>query len=184
MTWQIIPNIITCLRVLLVPPTIWAMLTANYQLAFALFVVSGCSDGLDGLLARRYGWITRFGSIMDPLADKVLLVSSYIALAVMGQIPSLLAAIVVFRDLWIVGGFAAYYFSLGEPHFAPSLISKLNTVVQILLIVFILFNLSIYPLPQLSIIGLSYLVFATTLLSLLDYTWVWGRRAYFELKSL
>lgn len=182
MSWCIIPNIITVLRMLLVPLVIWAMLQSNYTLALILFVISGISDGVDGFLARQFNWVTRFGSLMDPLADKLLLVSSYLTLGWLGQLHYDLVALVVFRDIWIIFGFAVYYFLFQEAHFAPTLISKLNTLLQIILIVLVLLYLSILPVWPWLILAFEYAVLATTLLSLINYTWVWGRRAYQQLK--
>ncbi len=87
MTRRDIPNLITLLRILLVPPFLFALWKGDYWVALALFLVAGASDGLDGFLAKRYDWGTRFGSILDPIADKLLLVGAFLALTWMGRIP-------------------------------------------------------------------------------------------------
>lgn len=178
MSWWIIPNIITILRMLLVPLVVWAILQSNYTLALVLFVISGISDGVDGFLARHFHWVTRLGSLLDPLADKFLLVSSYLTLGWMGQLHYDLVGLVIFRDLWIILGFTIYYLMFKEAHFAPTLISKLNTLLQIILIVLVLLYLSILPVAPWVLLLFEYAVLTTTLLSLIDYTWVWGKRAY------
>lgn len=180
MNKKYIPNVITILRVLLIPLLLWAIWVAHYRLGFVLLVITGCSDGFDGFLARQYGWTSRFGAIADPLADKLLLMSSFIVLALKGHIPYWLLWPVLFRDIWIMTGVLFYHFLIGTPDFTPSFISKLNTVLQILLIVLLLFSLGFWTLSPWLLESLYYMVLATTLLSLFNYTWVWGRRAYFK----
>lgn len=183
MNQQQIPNLITCLRILLVIPVIYGLLIKNNLLAFYTFILAGCSDGLDGFLARHYGWTSRFGSIADPLADKILLMSSFIVLTLLGYVPYWLLLVVIARDLWIMSGVVAYHFIVGQPDFTPSLISKLNTFLQILLVTLLLLRLSFASFSQAVIDTVMYLVVLTTLVSFIDYTWVWGRRAWDNKKS-
>lgn len=178
MSWKIIPNLLTTLRIVLLPPIIGALLTDRYQLALYLFMIAGLSDCLDGLLARRFQWTSRYGAIIDPLADKLLLVCSFITLGYLGHIPVWLVSIVIGRDIWILCGAFAYHFIIGQPDFAPSQLSKYNTFFQLLLIGGLLFSLSVSPLPLFLLQLLMLLVFMTSLLSFVDYTWVWGRRAW------
>lgn len=133
-----IPNILTLLRILLVPLAIWLIISDAYGAAFFVLVAAGATDGLDGYLAKRFGWATELGAYLDPLADKVLLVSTYVALGVRLLLPSWLVILVVSRDVMIV---AAILLSvvLGETiQMRPIAISKLNTVVQIGLALLIL----------------------------------------------
>lgn len=173
-----VPNIITGLRVLLVVPLVWSLLAAHYQWAFYLFLIAGCSDGLDGFLARYYGWTSRLGAMLDPLADKILLMSSFVVLAWLEQLPFWLVMIILARDLWIMSGATAYHLLIGEPRFAPQWISKLNTVLQIVLIIFILLNLGFWKIPEMIMNSMIFLVLLTTLMSFVEYTWVWSRRAW------
>ncbi len=177
-SWKIIPNLLTTLRIVLLIPIIGALLMDEYQAAFYLFIIAGLSDCLDGLLARRFQWTSRYGAIIDPLADKLLLMSSFIALGYLGHIPLWLISVVIGRDIWIICGAFAYHFIIGQPEFAPSQLSKYNTFFQLLLIGILLFNLSIFPLPSSLLQILMVLVFTTSILSFVDYTWVWGRRAW------
>jgi cardiolipin synthase len=178
MTWKILPNLLTTLRIILLAPIIAALLTQRYQLAFYLFLIAGLSDCFDGLLARRFQWTTRYGAMADPLADKLLLMGSFITLAVMGHIPYILVYVVIIRDVWILCGALAYHFFIGEPQFAPSCLSKYNTFLQIILISAILVNLSVAPLPQVSLQILMGAVFFLSVASAIDYTCVWGQRAW------
>jgi len=82
-----LPNLISMLRILMVPPVAWLIVEQHYALALGLFVVAGVSDGVDGFLAKHYGWTSRLGSILDPLADKLLLSVSFVTLAWLGHLP-------------------------------------------------------------------------------------------------
>lgn len=177
MNYRLIPNIITVFRLFLVIPISILLLSEHYRLAFTLFIVAGLSDGIDGFLARHYQWMTRFGAITDPLADKILILVTYACLTWHGKIPVWLFTIVLFRDIWIIAGAVAYRSFIGELQFKPLWISKINTVLQIVFVVIILFEAAFVAVPTLLVQILTYLVLLTTLASLVDYTWVWGRRA-------
>ncbi len=173
-----IPNLITALRFLMVPPTLLLLLDERYSLALLIFAIAGISDGVDGFLAKRYGWTSRLGAIMDPLADKLLLGSTFIVLAWLGDLPVWLVAAIIVRDLVIVSGGLAYHFLIGHYEMAPSLISKLTTFSQIMLVVIVLAVygglLSISPVV---LGGLEIAVLALTLTSGASYVWSWGKRA-------
>jgi cardiolipin synthase (CMP-forming) len=126
-------NIITFFRLCAVPLAFWLVLDHRIGTAFWLFVAAGLSDALDGWLARRYGG-NAVGALMDPVADKALLVTMYITLAAVGQLPPWLAILVVFRDILIVGGFVVLTVLGHALTIRPLYISKLNTVLQIVLI--------------------------------------------------
>ncbi|HED40798.1 MAG TPA: CDP-alcohol phosphatidyltransferase family protein [Chromatiales bacterium] len=172
-----LPNAITILRIILVLPVVVALLNEHYGIALLLFGVAGVSDGLDGYIAKHYHCTSRLGSILDPLADKLLLVSTYLSLAWLGLLPWWLVLIVMARDLMIVAGGFAYHRVIGEYEMSPSYISKLNTAAQILLGFLVVLSMSLLPLSEQWIDGLIYFVLATTLLSGADYLWTWGRRA-------
>lgn len=128
-----IPNIITVFRIFLVPLVVWLMLDGRMQIAFLFFVIAGISDGLDGYLAKKYGWQTELGAYLDPLADKALLVSIFVVLGIHDYVPMWLVIAVVSRDILIVGGILLTWL-LGRPiKVHPLLISKVNTVGQIVL---------------------------------------------------
>lgn len=173
-----IPNCITVLRLLLIVPIIASLLVKQYEWAFYLFVLAGISDGLDGFLARRYQWTSRFGAIADPVADKLLMMLTYLALGYLGNLPFWLVAIVIGRDVIIIAGAFLYKYTIEEPEFSATFISKLNTLLQIGLAVIVLFN-QVYPLISLDVLTICmYVVASTTVSSFLDYTWTWSRRAY------
>lgn len=126
-----LPNLITLARLCAVPATIWLILHGRLDLAFYLFIGAGLSDGVDGWLARVTDTRSALGALMDPVADKALLVSVYIALAGIGVLPDWLAILVVFRDVVIVGGVLLLWVMGQPPAIRPILVSKLNTAVQI-----------------------------------------------------
>lgn len=174
---SVIPNLITVFRFLLVPPIVLLLLREQFGLALLLFLVAGASDGLDGFLAKRYGWTTRLGGLLDPLADKLLLISCYLALGGLDVIPVWLAAVVVARDLIILGGAAVYHLRIAALEAEPSVISKINTLAQILLVLIAL-GVQIGLVPAAWLAYLVYTVLATTVLSGADYVWTWSWRAW------
>lgn len=178
-----IPNIISVFRILLVYPVVSFLLERRFDWALTLFIVAGVSDALDGFLAKHFHWQSRLGSYLDPLADKLLLVSCFIAAGWLGLIPAWLVALVLLRDLVIVAGAVSYYFLLrpfeGQPHF----VSKLNTFFQLLLIVAVLFHHGVAQLPDLVLSLLVGTVLLTTVASGVIYVYVWGQRYWQETHS-
>ncbi len=172
-----LPNIISAARLIAVIPVVWLLLEHRFGWALLLFAVAGLSDGVDGLLAKSFGWQSRLGGILDPLADKALLVSCFLVLGSMGLIPIWLVLAVVFRDLVIVGGALLYHFRVAEVDAAPTLASKLNTVVQLVLVVLVITDAGPYPLPGPLIQTLIWACLATVIVSGVQYVWVWSRRA-------
>ena len=172
-----IPNVITALRFLLVPPVVILLLQERFTAALIVFGVAGLSDGLDGFLARRFDWRSRLGGIMDPLADKLLVVSSFVTLGWLGLIPAWLVLLVILRDLVIVAGATFYHMRIEQFDAEPSVASKLNTAAQVLLVLAVLYSSGIQALPVMLMDVLLYGVLVTTLWSGFDYVWTWGRRA-------
>lgn len=172
-----IPNLISLLRILLVFPVIYLLLHRQYQAAMLLFFVAGLSDGLDGFLARQFHWQSHLGGILDPLADKFLLVSVYLCLGWLGALPWWLVGLVILRDLVIVGGAVAYHFRVERLEASPSLVSKLNTLMQILLALIVVYDLGFSPLPVGLLQGMLWGVAITTVLSGVDYVVSWSRKA-------
>lgn len=128
-----LPNLITLARLCCVPAAVWLMLHQRLDIAFMVFVGAGLSDAVDGWLARVRNARSRLGALLDPVADKALIVSVYVTLAATGVLPDWLAILVVFRDLLIVGGVVLLWV-LGVPaRIRPLLISKANTAAQIAL---------------------------------------------------
>jgi cardiolipin synthase len=129
-----IPNMICVGRIILVAPIVWALLDGQYGLALLLILVAGLSDALDGFLARRFDWRTRLGGLLDPAADKLLMLASFVTLTWMGWVPVWFTALVIGRDIIIVGGTIFYQLRVAPIHGEPTRASKLNTVLQILFI--------------------------------------------------
>jgi cardiolipin synthase len=177
---QYLPNAISIVRILLVYPVIALLLERRFDWALGLFTMAGLSDGLDGFLAKHYGWQSRLGSYLDPLADKLLLVSCFITAGWLGLIPGWLVVAAVLRDVVIVTGGVLYYFLLHPFSGNPLLLSKLNTLCQLILIVAVLLNESYLPLPKGLITSLIYIVFTTILTSGILYVYIWGRSYWRE----
>jgi len=177
MTRADIPNIITILRIGLVPPVVAALYFGNYPLALVLYFVAGVSDGLDGYLAKRFDCASRLGSILDPLADKLLLVGTFLVLGWQGLLPVWVVAIVILRDLVILSGGVAYHFLIGNYEMAPTIISKVNTFFQIALGLFVVVSAAFLSMPPWVLTSLVWVVAATSILSGVHYVWSWGVRA-------
>ena len=182
-----LPNAITFARLCAVPVAVWLVLHASFLWAFWLFVAAGLSDAVDGWLARRRG-ITHLGAMMDPVADKALLVSMYVTLAAANVLPDWLAILVVFRDAVIVGGVVALSLTGHKVAIKPLRISRLNTALQILLVAVTLFfvghgmvghafagAMNLERLADAAWILLVWLVAASTLLSGAAYVWQTAR---------
>ncbi len=165
-----LPNMITFGRLCAVPLAFWALLRHRMDEAFVIFVLAGLSDALDGWLARRRGG-NLLGAVMDPVADKALLVTMYISLAAVDVLPDWLAILVVFRDLLIVGGILLMAVLGHEVAIHPLYVSKLNTVMQIVLVAAALLQ-SGFGLgnPVVTLI-LIWCVAGTTLVSGAAYVW-------------
>jgi cardiolipin synthase (CMP-forming) len=170
-----IPNLITLVRIVLVPVVVWAILANQMGLAFALFLAAGVSDGVDGFIAKRFGMTTVLGAYLDPLADKALLVSIYVTLGINNELPLWLVLLVVSRDIMIVGGVLLSWL-LGSPmKVKPLIVSKLNTLAQIVLASVVLGALGLgLSLPWVTF-ALIVLVALTTVLSIAACVSQWLR---------
>lgn len=170
-----IPNLISLGRVFLVPVVFWLLITGQLDVAFFVFVVAGVSDAVDGFLAKRYGWTTELGAYLDPIADKLLVVSLFVALGISGKLPSWVVVAVVSRDILIVIGVVLTWL-MGHPApIRPLAVSKANTLAQILLVASVLadeaFGLGLRPVRA----TLVWIVGALTFASLLAYARAWLR---------
>lgn len=126
-----IPNLITLGRILLVPIVVWAIASGRMQLAFLLFLIAAISDGVDGFLAKRFGMTTELGAYLDPLADKVLIVSIYVTLGITGIFPAWIVILVASRDFMIIGAIMLSWLVNMPVAIKPHIVSKLNTAAQI-----------------------------------------------------
>lgn len=159
------------------------MLTGQFKLALVLFAIAGISDALDGFLAKHYHWESRLGSILDPIADKLLLVASFTTLAWLGLLPMWLLWLVIGRDLMIVIGGISYHYVVGKFELLPLWSSKINTVMQIFLVLLVMMQqLWFTELQQLVTIG-KWLVVASVINSGSEYILVWGLRAWQQMKN-
>lgn len=176
-----IPNVITVLRILLVAPFLYAFIQGDYRLAFYIFMLAGASDGIDGFLARHFNWTSKLGAFIDPLADKLLMMSSFTLLAWYGHLPIWLFVVVILRDIIIMSGVGGVmYIRGGDVDFEPSLVSKLNTVFQVLLVAGVLFELAYWPLPDNLIMGIMGILVITSVLSVLGYVIEGIKKAFFD----
>jgi cardiolipin synthase len=172
-----LPNAISLLRIALVPPILFSILEGQFGLALVLFVVAGFSDGLDGYLAVRFGWSTRLGGLLDPAADKLLITGLFVTLAFAHHIPVWLAAAVILRDVVIVAGAMAYNFLIKPVPGEPTRVSKLNTALQMLFVLFVISRAGFGWPEKISITVLGAAILVTVVISGVDYVLSWSRRA-------
>jgi cardiolipin synthase len=170
-----IPNLITLGRILLVPVVVWAIASGEMRIAFLLFLAAGLSDAVDGFLAKRFGMATELGAYLDPLADKAMLVSIYVVLAVIGAIPLWLVILVVSRDIMIVGAVILSWLVDKPVALKPLLVSKLNTVAQIALALLVIAARAFEFDASILAYALMALVAVLTLLSVAFYLAAWVR---------
>ena len=172
-----IPNLICVMRLLLVVPIVMSLLSQQYLQALWLIVIAGASDGIDGFLARRYDWTSRIGGLLDPMADKLLFVSVFASLSYTGLVPLWLFAVVIGRDIVIVAGAMAYEFLIGPVEPNPSRVGKLNTVMALVYLFFVMASqVWAWP-PDVSLLLTGAGVFVVSLVSGLDYVLTWSRLA-------
>ncbi|MBZ0091798.1 MAG: CDP-alcohol phosphatidyltransferase family protein [Sulfuricellaceae bacterium] len=174
--WLNPANAITLLRLALVPLIVFLLAEGNFGAALGLFAVAGISDALDGYIARRYRLVTQIGSLLDPLADKLLITATVLSLAYLQRLPLWLTLLIVGRDGVILIGALAFRLLTGRLEMAPTLLSKLNTFAQLGLALGILadathmIDIASWRLPLYAIVTL------TTLWSGAQYVWLWGRK--------
>lgn len=170
-----IPNLITLGRILLVPIVVWAIASGRMQTAFLLFLAAAISDGVDGFLAKRFGMKTELGAYLDPLADKILIVSIYVTLGVTQVIPLWIVILVVSRDFMIIGAIILSWLVNMPVTIRPHAVSKANTAAQIVYATLVLashgYNFSAEPVLTL----VMALVAILTSVSVLLYLAQWVR---------
>ena len=172
-----IPNLICLARIVLVIPIVRSLWQEQFLLSLLLIIIAGLSDILDGYLAKKNNWRSYLGAVLDPAADKILLVSLFLTLQSMGLIPLWLTLTVIARDLMIVFGLSLYRYFVGVPHPKPTRISKFNTTLQLAFIIFVILEQGIqFPFEILAMVCGS-LVFVTSILSGLDYWIIWSIEA-------
>ena len=171
-----IPNAICVLRIVLVVPLVAALFKGAYGMALGLILIAGISDGVDGFLAKTFNWRSQLGSLLDPAADKLLLVSTFLSLTLLDLVPVGVTLIVILRDVVIVTGALWYRHLVGSLRGEPTLISKLNTACQLLFILATILAAG-WGVPAAGwLLLLGALVVFTSLTSGLSYVLIWSRR--------
>ena len=178
MSYSMLPNALSVIRIILTVPVVIALLKGQYLLTLLIFLLAGISDALDGWIAKQFSFQTRLGSILDPMADKILLTCTFITLYWVGILPLWLFMLIFVRDVIIVAGALGYF--LGEMTsdselLQPTLISKFNTVLQIALVLFLLF-IQIYVEFAIFLEMIFIIVATSTGLSGADYMWLWIKK--------
>ena len=172
-----LPNAISIMRIALILPILVLFVNAEFGWALGLFVVAGLSDGVDGYLAKNFGWQSRLGGFLDPAGDKLLVAWSFGTLAYLGHIPVWLAVIVILRDIVIVAGSFMYHYLVRRLEGEPTRISKLNTGLEFAYLIFVMSQAG-YGWPEpitTTIVGAAVLV--TVVISGYDYVSNWIRSA-------
>jgi len=178
-SWSLrhIPNLISSIRILLVAPIALALAHERLAAAIALFGVAAVSDAADGFLAKRYGWQSELGAVLDPAADKLLLATVFVTLTYLKLVPLWLTAAAVARDAVIVLGALLYRYCFGLLTVRPSAVSKLNTLCQAAFILAVVAGAKYSMPPAWVAEALGALVFATVMVSGIDYVLIYSRRA-------
>ncbi len=170
-----IPNAITIVRIFLVIPIIGAIWRDDYTTAFFLILIAGISDGVDGFLARYFHWQTATGAVLDPLADKLLLVSLFIVFGFKGLLPQWLVLLVILRDVVILLGAIAYHFITHNLEMRPLILSKVSTALQIVLVILVAVNLAYENIPLWIFDVMIMAVAGFALISGISYVILWSR---------
>lgn len=172
-----LPNVISSLRILLTVPIAMSLERQHFIVTLWLFGLAALSDALDGFLAKRFAWQSELGGMLDPLADKLMLATVFVVLALQGSVPVWLAVAVIARDGIIVLGAISYRVWVGALSARPSMVSKFNTLVQIMFTLAVIGSQQFAWPPAWATLTLGALVFVTAAVSGLDYVLVYGREA-------
>jgi cardiolipin synthase (CMP-forming) len=178
-----VPNVLSSIRILLAIPIAVTLVHHQYMATLALFGAAAVSDVADGFLAKRFGWQTRLGAVLDPAADKLLLATVFVTLAALRLVPLWLMAAAVVRDIIIVLGAIAYRVYIGPVEASPSTISKLNTACQAAFILAVIGRLEFDFQGPWVIVLLGALMFLTVVISGIDYVLRYGAEAIAEAKA-
>jgi cardiolipin synthase len=173
-----LPNLICLARIALIWPVLTALQNGHYGVAVGLFTLASVSDGLDGYLAKRFHWTSEVGKWLDPLADKLLLVSVFIVATWTGLVPPWLAAAAIARDVLITLGAIVFHFWFGPLRGRPTVVSKINTLIQLSYLLAVMIQAAIGLPPVELLAAMAMLAFITTVLSGADYIYAFSRRAW------
>jgi cardiolipin synthase len=172
-----LPNVITTIRILLVVPIAVALIQHRFELTIVLFGAAAFSDAADGFLAKRFGWQSELGAVLDPIADKLLMATVFVTLAYLKLVPFWLMAAAIARDIIIVVGALLYRVCLGPLSVRPSAVSKFNTLCQAGFILAVVGREGFAVPPEWALVLLGALTFVTIVISGMDYVLIYGRRA-------
>ncbi len=172
-----LPNLITLARLCIAPLEVGVLLQGRYGAAAALFLAAAVSDALDGFLARRFRWFTRLGAVLDPVADKVVLLATLMTTTWLGLVPDWVASALIGRDALIIGGAAAYRWLFGEVDIAPSRLGKAHVFLEFALLILVMAQAAGFVGGGHWLHGLFDLVFASAALSGCHYVWTWSHKA-------
>ena len=173
-----LPNLICLVRLALIWPILTQLHAGQYRMALGLFIVAAASDGLDGYLAKRFDWISEVGKFLDPLADKLLLVTVFVESAWLGLVPWWLTAAVVARDVMIGLGALIFRLWFGPLHGRPTRFSKVNTAAQLMYVMLVMLNAAFGVPPREVLAAIALVTLLTTVLSGLHYLQIFTRRAW------
>jgi cardiolipin synthase (CMP-forming) len=172
-----IPNVITAIRILLVVPIAVALTRHRLELTVVLFGAAAFSDAADGFLAKRFGWQSELGAVLDPIADKLLMATVFVTLAYLRLVPIWLVAAAIIRDIIIVTGALLYRVCVGPLSVRPSVVSKFNTLCQAAFILAVVGREGFSVPPEWVLELLGALMFVTVIISGIDYVLIYSRRA-------
>ncbi|MEM7431403.1 MAG: CDP-alcohol phosphatidyltransferase family protein [Pseudomonadota bacterium] len=174
-----LPNAISISRILLILPILWLFIREEFGWALGLFLFASLSDGIDGYLAKKYNWNTQLGAFLDAAGDKLLVAFSYGTLAFLGQLPVWLAVVVILRDVVIVAGSFMYHYLVRRLEGAPTRISKLNTALEFIFLVFVMSRAGYGWPDQITVTIFGAAVLITVVISGYDYVsnWIRGARS-------
>jgi cardiolipin synthase (CMP-forming) len=173
-----LPNLICLVRLALIWPILTQLHAGQYRTALTLFIAAAASDGLDGYLAKRFDWISEVGKFLDPLADKLLLVTVFVESAWLGLVPWWLTAAVVARDVMIGLGALIFRLWFGPLHGRPTRFSKINTAAQLMYLMLVMLNAAFGVPPREVLAAIALVTLLTTVLSGLHYVQIFTRRAW------
>lgn len=175
-----LPNLITVVRLALVPVTGYFLLVDEYGLALIVFFTAAVTDLIDGFIARRFELASALGATLDPIADKLNMFVATVLLAWQGLLPMWLATAIVLRDVVIVAGALAYRFTLGHVEITPTLLSKVNTFIEFGVLLAVMAGAARWIDTDRWLAAAFMLVFATVIASGVQYVWIWGWKAVRE----
>ena len=177
-----IPNVITLLRLALVPVMAYFLIAGEYGMALIVFLAAALSDFLDGFIARRFALTSSLGATLDPIADKLAMFAATVLLAVDGLLPLWLAIAIVVRDIVIVGGVIAYRTAIGTVEMKPTWLSKVNTFIEFTVLLIVMATAEDWLDVRIALTPIFVIVFATVVASGIQYVWIGGRKAAQEMR--